>query len=62
MQNVKHWEHVVCFFTGCLQDVDASYMSKMKLEDSVRLIRDEFNFLKALYDEVQNHSLKICIL
>ncbi|TDH10398.1 hypothetical protein EPR50_G00075010 [Perca flavescens] len=33
------------------KDVDAAYMSKMKLEESVRLIRDEFNFLKALYDK-----------
>ncbi|XP_034732339.1 keratin, type II cytoskeletal 8-like [Etheostoma cragini] len=33
------------------KDVEASYMSKMKLEDSVCVIRDEFNFLKTLYDE-----------
>lgn len=33
------------------KDVDASYMSKMDLEDRVSIINDEFNFLKALYDE-----------
>uniref|UniRef100_A0A8C9ZZJ9 Si:dkey-222n6.2 n=2 Tax=Sander lucioperca TaxID=283035 RepID=A0A8C9ZZJ9_SANLU len=44
-------------FVMLKKDVDASYMSKMKLEDSVRLIRDEFNFLKALYDE-ELHELQ----
>lgn len=46
-------------FTHCLQDVDTGYLSRTGLEDNVSCIRDEFNFLKALYDAVNNHSLKI---
>ncbi|XP_054464747.1 keratin, type II cytoskeletal 8 [Anoplopoma fimbria] len=33
------------------KDVDSGYMSKVDLEDLVSFINDEFNFLKALYDE-----------
>ncbi|XP_042348023.1 intermediate filament protein ON3-like [Plectropomus leopardus] len=33
------------------KDVDAGYLSKVELEDKVLLIRDEYNFLKALYDQ-----------
>lgn len=48
-----------CFFTDSLQDVDTGYLSKVDLEDKVSCISDEYNFLKALYDAVHNHSLRI---
>lgn len=47
------------FYTDCLQDVDAGYLAKVDLDDKVSLITDEYNFHKALYDAVINHSLKI---
>lgn len=44
---------------NCLQDVDAGYVSKTDLDDSVCLLTDEVNFLKSLYDAVRNLYLKI---
>lgn len=44
---------------NCLQDVDAGYVSKTDLDDSVCLLNDELNFLKSLYDAVRNLYLKI---
>ncbi|KAL7399372.1 hypothetical protein ABVT39_023424 [Epinephelus coioides] len=38
-------------FVTLKKDVDAGYLSKVRLEDMVAGIRDEFTFLKALYDE-----------
>lgn len=37
---------------NCLQDVDATYMTKVELEAKVENVTDEINFLKALYDAV----------
>ncbi|XP_040008756.1 keratin, type II cytoskeletal 8-like [Xiphias gladius] len=37
-------------FVMLKKDVDASYLSKVDLDDRLSAITDEFNFLKALYD------------
>ncbi|XP_022594877.1 keratin, type II cytoskeletal 8-like [Seriola dumerili] len=37
-------------FVMLKKDVDAGYLSKVNLDDSVAAITDEYNFLKALYD------------
>lgn len=49
------------FFTDRLQDVDSGYMAKVDLGDRLSSICDEFNFLKALYDEVHK-SIHLKIL
>lgn len=46
-------------FAGCLQDVDAAYMSKMDLESRVAGLSDELNFLTAVYEAVSTNSSNI---
>ena len=50
---------VCSFFTYWPQDVDAGYLSKVDLDDRVFAVNEELNFLKALYDTVHYHSLKM---
>ena len=39
--------------------MDAGYLSKVDLDDRVFAVNEELNFLKALYDTVHYHSLKM---
>lgn len=60
----KHWckkQHVLrkFMFLLTLQDVDSGYLDKVNLDESVTSLADELKFLKALYDTVHKHFLKV---
>lgn len=38
----------------CSQDVDSAYLVKADLEDKVGALTDEINFLRNVYEEVNN--------